>query len=66
MKWVIAHGSSWLPVVFGVGTVAVKVALSAPRLQSQQAAVAITWLVVVSFVVIGLALLKTDLPPANG
>lgn len=53
-------------VVAGGAIVVAKVALSAPQLADRQAWVAITWLVVTSFVVVGVALLATDLPAANG
>jgi signal transduction histidine kinase len=54
-------------VAVGAGAVVGKVALSAPQLASgSPALVAITWLVVASFVGVGLGLLATDVPPANG
>lgn len=53
-------------VIVGLGVIVAKVALSMPRASGDEAAVAITWLAVISFVVIGFALLAGDLPPANG
>ena len=52
--------------VAGVGILAVKVAASLPQVGQDVATVAITWLVVASFVAVGLALLGTDVPPVNG
>lgn len=48
------------------GAVVAKVALSAPQLRSSPSLVAITWFAVASFAVVGLGLLATDVPPANG
>ena len=42
------------------------VLVSLPRVARDLPSAAITWLTVVSFVVVGLALLRTDLPRANG
>lgn len=63
---VLSHSSVVLPVAAGLTIVAVKVAVSVPRFAGQEAAVAIPLVVVISFVVVGLALLRTDIPPANG
>ncbi|QIM22774.1 hypothetical protein G7075_19215 [Phycicoccus sp. HDW14] len=53
--------------VLGAGVIVVaKVAASVPQLHADLAAVAITWLVTVAFVGVGLALLRTDLAPVNG
>jgi hypothetical protein len=49
-----------------VGILVVKVTASLPQVGPDVATVAITWLVVGSFVAVGLALLGTDLPPFNG
>jgi signal transduction histidine kinase len=49
-----------------VGILVVKVTASLPQVGPDVATVAITWLVVGSFVAVGLALLGTDLPPVNG
>ena len=54
-------------VAVGAGAVMGKVALSAPQLASgSPALVAITWLVVASFVGVGLGLMATDVPRVNG
>src|SRR5690242_4299745 len=53
-------------VTAGVAVVALKVGTSAPQLAGGAAVVAITWLVTLSFVVIGLMLLLTDVPAVNG
>ncbi len=57
---------SSLAVLAGAAIVILKVVTSAPQLAGQAAGVAITWLVVLAFVVIGLALMATDVPPING
>ena len=63
---VAARGITALPLLAGLCIVAAKVALSAPRLGGQEAAVAITWLVVGSFVAVGLVLFTTGIPRVNG
>ena len=60
-------GSRWvLPVTVGLVALVAKILLSAPLLTSQAALVAITWLVTLSFAAVGLSLLATDVPSANG
>lgn len=53
-------------ILAGIGVVGLKILASLPQLAGQTAAVAITWLVTVSFIVIGLMLLATDVPRING
>jgi signal transduction histidine kinase len=57
--------SRWV-VLAGSAVIGLKVVVSAPQLPGQAAVVAITWLISLSFVVIGLTLLATEVPPANG
>ncbi|HET7474828.1 MAG TPA: ATP-binding protein [Dermatophilaceae bacterium] len=59
-------GVPLLALSIGTAAVAAKVVLSAPRLPLDAAEVAITWVSVTSFVVVGVALLLTRLPAANG
>ncbi len=54
-----------LAVALGVGAVMAKVLLSLPRLAEDTPLVVITWVTVVSFVVVGVVLLVSDLPRAN-
>ena len=54
-------------IALGVLIVAAKVVVTLPQVATDLAPVAITWVVVTSFVVVGLALLATkDIPDANG
>lgn len=54
-------------IVLGVLIVAAKVVVTLPQLRTDLALVAITWVVVISFVVVGVALLSTeDIADANG
>src|SRR4051812_13861493 len=63
----MASGGLSTPVILaGVGVVGLKVVGSVPQLPGQTAWVAITWLVTVSFVVVGIMLLTTDVPAVNG
>ncbi len=57
--------AGWV-MLAGAAVVVVKIATSAPQLLGQTAMVAITWLVTIAFVVVGVALLATEVPPANG
>lgn len=50
----------------GVCALAAKVALSIPQAEGQEAVVAVTWLVVASYVAVGIALLNAGLPRVNG
>ncbi|MEP6797836.1 MAG: histidine kinase, partial [Lapillicoccus sp.] len=61
-----SRGAASWPMAAGVGVVTLKVVASVPQLPGQTAVVAITWLVTVTFVVVGVMLLATDVPPANG
>lgn len=63
---VFARGITVAPVAAAVTIVVTKVVLSTPRLATDQAAVAITWVVAAAFVGVGLVLLATEIPPANG
>lgn len=63
MAW--GHPASW-SVWAGLGVVGLKVAISAAQLPGQAAAVAITWLVTIMFVTLGVLLVHTDVPAANG
>jgi signal transduction histidine kinase len=53
-------------VIVGALALSAKVALSIPRLPDQAPAVAITWLTVISFIVIGLTLMASSLPNISG
>ena len=50
----------------GIAVIAAKVSASAVQLPGQAAAVAITWLVTAAFVIVGVLLLRTDVPAVNG
>ena len=55
-----------LDVMSAGAIIVAKVATSLPQLAGNTAEVTITWLVVLAFVTVGVALLQTDVPPANG
>ena len=57
--------ASW-SIWAGVGVIGLKVVVSAAQLPGQAAPVAITWLVTVCFVAVGVLLLRTDVPAVNG
>lgn len=50
----------------GIGIVALKIGTSLPHLRDDVALVSIAWLVVIAFVVVGLALFAAGLPRVNG
>ena len=57
--------ASWT-IWAALGVVGLKVVVSAAQLPGQAAPVAITWLVTILFVTVGVLLLRTDVPAVNG